>query len=223
MSGGNGLKLSSTVGLTANMSGVSVTAHTRLDVIAQRPGRFRITATRVSDQGAAQQRFVLVSNGVKVWTYAPGTNRYSVRTLAAFDNRDDNFLSEGLVTSFYVGEGQDFIALLHSLNAGDSAGTLLEIRKSGGVLTQQPPSAGSPEETIYQLAIPKDKFSFYFHASTRTGQLTRFGLMGSGDGAQVTMQEDIAQISSLPSVPISTFYFAPPPGAVRAANVSVSP
>ena len=218
-----GLKLSSAVALTGSTSGMSVSGHTRLEVIAQRPGRFRITATRVSDQGVAQQKFILVSNGAKVWTYAPGTNRYSVMPLATFSAGDDVFLLEGLLASFYLDAGKDIATLAQGLNSGDRAATLLDMKKLGVTFTQQPPSADSPEEVVYRMAISKNGYNVYFHASSRTSQLTRFELTGAEDGTQIAMREDVAQISSLPSVPKGTFYFMPPAGAVRTAHVSVGP
>ena len=223
MGNAGGLKLSSTMALTGNASGMSVAGHTRLEVIAQRPGRFRITGTRVNDQGVAQQKFVLVSNGAKVWTYAPGTNKYSVMPLAAFSSSDDAFLMEGLLASFYLDAGKDIASLAQGLNSGDRAATLLDMKKQGVAFTRQPPSADSPDETVYRMAISKGGYNVFFHANSHTGQLTRFELTGTSDGTQIAMREDVTQISSLSSVPKGTFYFMPPAGAVRTAHVSVGP
>lgn len=223
MGAGGGLKLSSAVVLTGNMSGISVVMHTRLEVVAQRPGQFRITAARVNDQGIAQQKFILVSNGAKVWTYAPGTNRYSVMSLAAFNAGDDVFLMKGLLASFYLDAGKDIASLAQGLNSGDRAATLLDMKKRGITFTRQPPSADSPEEVVYRMAMSKDGYNVYFYTNSRTGQLTRFDLTGTSDGTQIAMREDVTQISSLSSVPKGTFYFMPPSGAVRAAKVSVRP
>ena len=223
MGAGGGLKLSSAVALTGTTSGMSVSGHTRLEVIAQRPGRFRITATRVNDQGVAQQKYIIVSNGAKVWTYAPGTNRYSVMPLATFSAGNDVFLLEGAIASFYLDAGKDIATLAKGLNSGDRAATLLDMKKLGVTFTQQPPSVGNPEEVAYRMAISKGGYNIYFHASSRTSQLTRFELTGAEDGTQIAMREDVTQISSLPSVPKGTFYFMPPAGAVRTAHVSVGP
>jgi len=223
MGNAGGLKLSSTMALTGNTSGMSVAGHTRLEVIAQRPGRFRITGTRVNDQGVAQQKFVLVSNGAKVWTYAPGTNKYSVMPLAAFSSSNDAFLMEGLLASFYLDAGKDIASLAQGLNSGDRAATLLDMKKQGVAFTRQPPSADSPDETVYRMAILKGGYNVFFHANSRTGQLTRFELTGTSDGTQIAMREDVTQISTPASVPKGTFYFMPPAGAVRTAHVSVGP
>lgn len=223
LSSTSGLKLSSTVALTGNDAGISVAAQTQLQVVARRPGQFRINVTRPAGQGTPPKRFVLVSNGTKVWTYAPGTNRYSVMTYAAFDNSDDNILSEGLITSFYLGAGHELIDLIHGLDTGDSTQVLSELKEAGIVLTQRSQPAGNQDETVYQMAIPKDKYRVYFHVSTRTSQLIRFEIAGTSKGTQIALREDITQSSSLAGVPKSTFYFMPPPGAVRTAQISVSP
>ena len=144
-------------------------------------------------------------------------------TYAAFDNSDDNFLSEGLMTSFYLSEGHELIDLLHSLDASDSAGTLSELKAGGIVLTQQSSPSQQQDETIYRMAMPSDNYSISFHVNTRTRQLTRFELTGSSSGTQIAIRENITQSSSLGTVPKSTFYFMPPPGAVRTARISVSP
>ena len=139
MGGSGALKLSSVVGLTGTMSGMSVAGHTRLEVIALRPGQFRITGTRINDQGVGQQKFTIVSNGAKVWTYAPGKNQYSVMPLAAFTDSDDNVLMEGILTSFYLDAGKDIATLAEGLNDSDRAATLRDMKKRGVVFTQSRP------------------------------------------------------------------------------------
>ena len=118
---------------------------------------------------------------------------------------------EGLLTSFYFDAGKDIASLAEGLNSGDRAATLLDIKKRGVVFTQQPPSASSPEEVAYQIAISRGGRTVYFHANIHTGQLTRLERTGAGDGAQIVMRENIVQITSPASVPKGTFILCHPP------------
>ena len=90
--------------MTGSKQGLSFTFREEAHIIAKRPGRFRATLTQFSADNTPQQRLLVVCNGVKVWTYRPGTRQYSVTSFKAFEAANNDVTALGLaVGGFFLG------------------------------------------------------------------------------------------------------------------------
>ncbi len=219
-----GLLLSSDSTMTGAQPGFSFTLRHTLQVTARRPEQFHADSIETDPQGKPQRRLTLVSNGVKVWTYQPSSRRYSVQSQAAFDTGSSKTFALGLVAGIlYLSDGHEMVDGFEEIPAGDSATAVAGLGQMGIGLAEQTQTVNGQDLLIYKMTLTKDKSAFQFYVNKTTNQLVRIDFASVDHGLQITLRENITQISSLPAVPKSTFVFAVPPGAARTATITVGP
>ncbi len=224
LDGGRVLRSHSTLRMTGTRSGVSVLLREDLQIVSRRPGRFHASLTQYDMTGGPQKKLLVVSNGVSVWTYRPGLRQYSVSTLPAFQKADSDIPTLGLVIGgFYLGEGRPFIEGLHSVTAENNDAVLSVMSSMDVALSRQTKSMRDHDEYVYSLTLTKQNLAYQFYVNTQTGALTRVDLTGTQDGTRIAYREDIQSLTPQPPAPGTAFDFTPPPGAAKAAAVSINP
>lgn len=218
------LQSRSSISMSGAKPGVTVTFREDLQITARRPGRFRAALTQYDAAGGAPKKLLVVSNGAMVWTYQPGSNRYSVTTLAAFEKSDSNVPALGLVIGgFYLGEGRSLVQGMHSITPTNSAEVIAALKDMDVTITRQTKSVGGSDDYVYSLTLTKLAQAYKFYVNTQTSALTRLELTGRQGGIEFSYRENIAQIKPSSPQPPAAFAFAPPPGVVKAATVPITP
>ena len=111
--------------MTGSKQGISFTFREEAQIIAKRPGRFRAELTQMAADDTPAARLLVISNGLKVWTYRPGTRQYSVTTYKAFQAANDDVTALGLaIGGFFLGDGHQLAQGFQGLTKDNSADVL---------------------------------------------------------------------------------------------------
>jgi outer membrane lipoprotein-sorting protein len=224
LAGEAAVRSQSTFRMTGSHQGVSFTFRETAVVTAKRPGRFHAELSQLSADGTLPKRLVVISNGVKVWTFRPETHQYSLTTYREFEDASNDITALGLtVGGFYLGEGHPMAQAFHSITAGNSASIQAALSSMDITLARRTASVTGHDDYIYRMALPKQGLTYRFYVDSATNLLQRVELVGTQNGVQIAFREDIIQMTALPSPARSTFQFIPPAGAIKSPQVSVDP
>ena len=224
LSGGGMIQSKSNFQMTGSKQGLSFTFREEAHIIAKRPGRFRAELTQFSADNTPQQRLLVVSNGVTVWTYRPGTRQYSVTTFKAFEAANNDVTALGLaVGGFFLGDGHQLTEGFQSLTRDNSAEVLNVLAGLGVTLSSKMQAGNDEDDLAYRMALTKQGLNYRFIVNSDGNALRQVELAGTQKGVQIAFKEQITQLVPLTIVPKTTFTFTPPPGAVKVATLSVDP
>jgi len=223
LSGAGPLQSHTTIRMTGTRAGVSVMLREDIQLVCLYPNRFRVVLTQFDSSGGPQKKLVVVSNGTVVWTYRPGLRQYSVTSFAAWKKADNDIPTLGLVMGgFYLGAGRPLVQGVHSITSANSAQVQTVLQQMDISLSRQVKSAGGQDDYVYSLTLAKQDLAYQFYVESQTNALARVDLAGAQDNIQFFYREDVTRIAPYSSISASTFVFAPPPGAVKTAAVSVN-
>lgn len=218
------LQSHTTIRMTGTQAGVSVMLREDIQLVCRYPNRFRATLTQYDSSGGPQKKLVVVSNGALVWTYRPGLAQYCVTSLASWKKAGNDIPTLGLVIGgFYLGSGRPLVQGFRSVTPANSAQVQTLLQQLEISLSRQVKSSGGQDDYVYSLTLEKQDLAYQFYVGSQTSTLARVDLTGTQDNIQFSYREDVTRIAPAPAVPASTFEFAPPPGAVKTAAVSVNP
>lgn len=224
LSGEGLLRSDSSVQMTGSKQGLSFTFREEVKVIAKRPNRFRAELTQFSVAGVPQQKLLVVCDGSRVWTYRPGTRRYSVRSFAAFEAADDDITALGLtVGGFFIGDDHALAQTIQIVTPANSGDFLAGLSSSGLTISSRAASADGRDALVYRMSLGRQGLAYLFTVDPATGQLTQDELSGTQRGVQFGYKETLTRLQVPGAVSPTTFRFFPPPGAVKTANVPVDP
>jgi len=210
--------------MTGSKQGLSFTFREQARIIAKRPGRFRAELTQFSADNTPQQRLLVVSNGVTVWTYRPGTHQYSVTTFKAFEAANNGVTALGLaVGGFFLGDGHQLAQGFQGLTRGNSAEVLSALAGLGVTLSSKMQAGNDEDDLTYRMTLTQQGLAYRFIVNSAGNALRQVELVGAQKGVQIAFKEQITQLVPLTTVPKDTFTFTPPPGAAKVATVSVDP
>jgi len=218
------LQSASSLQMSGSKQGLSFTFREEVKVTAKRPNRFRAELTQFSADGVPQQKLLVVSDGSRVWTYRPGTRRYSVRSFAAFEAADDDITALGLtVGGFFIGDAHVLAHTLRMITRDNSAEFLAGLKQTGATMSSRAESADGHDSLVYRMTLDQQGLSYRFVVDPSTDRLMQAELYGAQKGTRIGFKETLAYLQVPATVPLSTFRFTPPPGAVKAADVAVDP
>ena len=224
LSGGGPIQSKSNFQMTGSKQGLSFTFREEAHIIAKRPGRFRAELTQFSADNAPQQRLLVVSNGVTVWTYRPGTRQYSVTSFKAFEAANNDVTALGLaVGGFFLGDGHQLGQGFQGLTKSNSAEVLSALAGLGVVLSSKIQSGNNEDDLTYRMALTKQGLTYQFLVNSASSTLRQIELIGAQKGVKIAFKEKITQLVPLTMVPRDTFTFTPPPGAAKVTTLSVDP
>jgi len=232
LSGGGPIQSKSNFQMTGSKQGLSFTFREEAHIIAKRPGRFRAELTQFSADNAPQQRLLVVSNGVTVWTYRPGTRQYSVTSFKAFEAANNDVTALGLaVGGFFLGDGHQLGQGFQGLTKSNSAEVLSALAGLGVVLSSKMQSGNNEDDLTYRMALTKQGLTYQFLVNSASSALVnsassalrQIELIGAQKGVKIAFKEKITQLVPLTMVPRDTFTFTPPPGAAKVTTLSVDP
>lgn len=224
LSGGGMIQSHSNFQMTGGKQGLSFTFREEAHIIAKRPGRFRAELTQFSADNTPQQRLVVVSNGVNVWTYRPGTRQYSVTTFKAFEAANNDVTALGLaVGGFFLGDGHQLTQGFQGLTRDNSADVLAVLSGLGVTITSKIQAGSDEDDLAYRMALSKEGLTYRFIVNSAGDALRQVELAGAQKGIQIAFKEKIIQLVPLTTLPKDTFTFTPPPGTIKVATVSVDP
>ena len=210
--------------MTGSKQGLSFTFREEARIVAKRPGRFRATLTQFSADNTPQQRLLVVSNGVTVWTYRPGTRQYSVTSFKAFEAANNDVTALGLaVGGFFLGDGHQLAQGFQGLTKSNSADVLTALAGLGVILSGQVQSGNNEDDLAYRMTLTKQGLTYRFLVNSADGALRQIELAGAQRGVQIAFKEQITQLAPLTTAAKDTFTFAPPPGAAKVPTLSVDP
>lgn len=218
------LQSTSTMQMSGSKQGISFTFREQVSIIAKQPGKFRAEITQYSADNSPQAHLLVVSDGVKVWTYRPGTNQYSVRSFKSFHDANDDMTALGLAMGgFFLGEGHDLAVGLQNITKDTTPLTLKELTKNGVVVTQRTEGVDGEDDYVYRLALINQGITYRFVINPRTARLRQIELSGKQNGVTMAFRETIATLSKPSSIAKTAFQFVPPAGAAKIAALSVDP
>ena len=224
LSGGGLVQSHSNFQMTGSKQGLSFTFHEEARIVAKRPGRFRATLTQFSADNTPQQRLLVISNGVTVWTYRPGTRQYSVTSFKAFEAANNDVTALGLaVGGFFLGDGHQLAQGFQGLTKNNSADVLTALAGLGVLLSSKAQAGNNEDDVTYRMMLTKQGLTYRFLVNPADSSLRQIELAGAQKGVQIAFKEQITQLAPLTTVPKDTFTFAPPPGTAKVATLSVDP
>ena len=218
------LQTHSTLHMTGAKQGLSVALREELLVTSHYPGHFHAVITQYASAAGPQTKLEVVSNGVSVWTYRPGTRTYGVMPLAAFKKADSDIPTLGLaIGGFSLGDGRPLIEGFQSITGTNSAEVLTMLAGSGVQITRVTKSVGGQDDYLYSIILADQNLTYKFYVNSQTSALARVELSGTDGGIRMTYREDIQSLLPLPAASTPTFVFAPPLGTLKVPLVSVNP
>lgn len=222
---GNGpIQSQSDFQMTGSKQGISFTFHESANIVAKRPGRFHADLTQIPADGSPPMRLTVISNGLKVWTYRPGTRQYSVTTYKAFEAANNDVTALGLaVGGFFIGEGHSLAQGFQGLTKSNTSEVLTVLQGMGITLSSKAQSADGSDDLVYHMALTKEALNYDFAVDSQTNTLKQVNLTGTQKSVHVTFQEKIKQITPQTTLPNTTFEFMPPAGSVKVKLLSVDP
>ena len=224
LAGNGALQSFSDFQMTGSKAGISFTFREQAHIIAKRPGRFHADLTQMAADGTPQVRLTVISNGIQVWTYRPGTRQYSVTTYKAFQAANNDVTALGLaIGGFFLGEGHQLTTGFQGLTASNTADVLTALKGMDITLSSKAQSANGEDDLIYQMALLQQGLTYQFAVDSQTDTLRRVELAGTQKSVQIAFKENIKQIAPTADVSKATFQFMPPAGAVKVKTLSVDP
>ena len=224
LSGDGLLQSRSNFQMTGSKQGLSFTFREEARLVAKRPGRFRATLTQFSADNTPQQRLLVISNGVTVWTYRPGTRQYSISTLKAFEAANNDVTALGLaVGGFFLGDGHQLAQGFQGLTKSNSADVVTALAGMGVLLSSKMQAGNDEDDLAYRMTLTKQGLTYQFLVNSADGTLRQIELAGAQKGVQIGFKEQVAHLLPLTTVAKTTFTFTPPPGAVQVTTLPVDP
>ncbi len=224
LAGSGLLETRSSFKMTGSRGGASFTFRQNAHILARAPGRFCAELSPVGTDGTPRPKLVVVSDGLRVWTYKPGQRAYSVVSRQAFVDADNDVTALGLaVGGFFIGDGRELAVAFRDVTKGNSAAVLSALSDTGVTLTARPQSLGGVDYFVYQMNLGKQGLAYVFYVDSQTNVLKRIDLTGKTDGMKIAFEETLTSLSIPASVPPDTFTWTAPPGAKKSAAVTVDP
>ena len=168
---------------------------------------------------------MVISDGLRVWTYKPGQRAYSVVTRQAFVGADNDVTALGLRGRrlLYGRWPRAGRVAFRDVTKGNSAAVLSALSDTGVTLTAKPQSMGGVDYFVYQMNLGKQGLAYVFYVDSQTNVLKRIDLTGKTDGMKIAFQETLTTLRVPASVSPDTFTWTPPPGTKKSATVTVDP
>ena len=218
------LQSTSTMQMSGSKQGISFTFHEQVSIIAKQPGKFRAEITQYAADNSPQAHLLVISDGLKVWTYRPGTNQYSVRTSKSFHDANDDMTALGLALGgFFLGEGHDLAVGLQNITKETTALTLTELTRNGVVVTQRTEGVDGEDDYVYRLGLVSQGITYRFVINPHTAVLRQIELSGKQNGVTMAFRETITTLNRPTNISKTAFKFVPPVGAAKVAILSVDP
>ena len=224
LSGNGALQSQSDFQMTGSKAGISFTFREQAHIVAKRPGRFHAELTQMAADGTPQLRLTVISNGVNVWTYRPGTRQYSVTTYKAFQAANNDVTALGLaIGGFFLGEGHQLAQGFQGLTTSNTTDVVAALQGMDITLSSKAQSANGEDDLVYRMALLKQGLTYQFAVDSQTNTLRRVELAGTQKNVQIAFREVIKQLAPQAAVTKTTFEFIPPPGVVKVKSLSVDP
>ncbi len=193
------------------MSGVSggmtIAYKQSITVMGAFPDKFRAEIAVLNQDGTPGARYLVVGDGLKAWTFRPGTNQYRVRSLSAFRAANDDMPSLGILCGL-VSSVPEF---------GD-----LAVLKLGGGTVQVSDDAASGAKTFH-IGMGKGGPLMAFAVDPQTAAFTRLSLNGKDAGSTFDITETVSEFSVTPQSAAGIFVWSPPKGAAKVAALPIGP
>ena len=210
--------------MSGSRGGATFTFRQNAHILARRPGRFRAELSPVGTDGTPRPKLLVVSDGLKVWTYRPGQKAYSVVSRQSFSDANDDITALGLaVGGFFLGDGRELAAAFRDITKDNSAAVLSALSDTGVTLTSKAQSVGGVDYFVYHMNLSKQGLAYVFYVDSQTSSLKRLDLTGKTDGMQNAFEETLTTLRVPATVPSDTFTWSPPPGTKKSAAVTVDP
>ena len=199
----------SEIQLIASGQNSSFAYRERLHLVLQKPGCYFSDVSLFSPDGTPGPKFKVISDGVKVWVYQPGTHTYSSLTHRAFE--EDDLSGLGLLGSLIID------------STGDSGGDLdlKRLRRSGLKVDGGRQRVSGKEYAVLAISDPKQSYKLRLLLDTQTAQVHQLGLDGQQKQTAFRVVETVIRQSSPPPLPAPLFHFHAPVGVRRVEKISI--
>ncbi len=224
LAGSGLLETQSSLKMTGSRGGATFTFRENAHILARRPERFRAELSPVGADGTPRPKLLVVSDGLRVWTYRPGQRAYSVVSRQSFEDANNAVTALGLaVGGFFIGDGRELAEAFRDITKDNSAAVLSALTDTGVTLTSKAQSVGGVDYFVYHMNLNKQGLAYVFYVNSQTNVLKRIDLTGKTDGMQIAFEETLTTLRVPASVPSDTFTWSPPPGTKKSAAVTVDP
>lgn len=224
LASGGLLQSRSMLQMSGSKQGISFIFHEQVSAVAKRPGKFRTDITQYAADNSPQSRLIVISDGLKVWTYRPETRQYSLKSAKSFHAENDDMTATGLAMGgFFLGEGHDLAHGLQGITKATNAQALKTLSGLGIAISERTEGVDGEDDYVYSLVLGRQGTAYRFMINPKTGILRRVELTGRQNGVTMTFEETITSLRNPATIAKSTFHFAPPAGASQIAMLSVDP
>lgn len=213
----------SEVQLNATTPGTTVASTVQVKTIAQSANQFRSEIAFTQVGSSEGKRFLIVSNGERVWIYRPDLKQYTDTNYQSFDKSFNSFF---IGMSSYL-----FLKTAPSFNQLTSLGTVSNITEVLGQMLQASnvPIQGSKRSIqgkdyyVYEYSDPKQGYTFSGFVVPETATLEQLQISGKSEGMDLLLREKIMRRVENPAIAANTFSFSPPAGVTRVESLPLEP
>jgi hypothetical protein len=211
--------------LTGKVSGTSLSTSVQIKTITQSPRQFRSEISFTGLEDGKERRYLVVSNGDRVWTYRPDVNQYAVMDYQSFDKSRDTFLI-GMSSYLFLIIAPDFRELMaqRQLSDADFSAILSQMLQSKNV----PIKGGrrnfqARDYYVYEYTDPKAGYSFNAFVVPETATVEQIQINGRSEGTEIVLKEKIIRRVENPAIAPDTFSFSLPLGAKEVESIPLQP
>lgn len=206
-------------------SRVNITYNWDVKTIFKYPNLFRSEINLPDFETEELKKYIIVSNGQQVWTYAPDRKEYAVNDYNNFDRSNDSILM-GVVSSF-------FVKVLPSIRATmppdlftepNISRTFREMIESSNVpIKVEMLTVEGKQYYVYEIPDPQKEYTFTVFVTPETASLERVKLSGKMRNMDLVITEEIIRKTENPVTANDTFKFSPPPEITKVDAIRIQP
>ncbi len=211
----------SQMAIDVTIDGASIKMNAQIETIAQTGNKFVTNLTFTSPGASIKSTYKIVSNGKKVWLYAPARRQYIETTFAKFNDSSDSFwigTSSFLFTTLNETERREMIG---SLGDRDLLTTLL--KGQTGDLQGRKLQLDGEELYNYSYENKVQNWTFNGLIQPQTGLIKQIEIAGKTEGMNFSITDKIISRNTQPTISSKTFRFSPPKGVKKVKVLELNP
>lgn len=204
---------------------VNVTYSWDVKTIVKSPNLFRSEIVLPDFETEELKKYIIVSNGQQVWTYAPDRKQYAVNDYSTFDRSNDSILM-GVVSSFFVNVLPNIRATMppELFTEPNISRTFREMIESSNVpIKIEMLTVEGKQYYVYELPDPQKEYTFTLFVTPETASLERVKLSGKMRNMDLVITEKIIRKTENPVTTNDTFKFSPPPEITKVDAIRIQP
>ena len=223
-------QIESEIELTLNLPDAPLLSNAQISTTVTAPNKVQAEITLVAENGKSDQKYQVVSNGIKVWIYDQQQNQYSVSEYKQFI-KSQSGLAVGILSNFYL-------KTLHGVNNSTIASRTMaqlppdrllryfqrftNIDLQNIVIRTEQLSAQT--YNVYDINAADQSYQITTYVNPLSADIERIDLAGKKDDLEITVTEQIIKQSIPATIAVDVFNFVPPEDAEQVTEqIAIAP